>query len=71
MDEDRSMHETGRIPGAGTIADQRAIHVRVRHSRGVDRGDDAASAKSQGLRFDWLARGTRGVDDPLYGHLSE
>jgi hypothetical protein len=42
MDEDRQMHETGRIPNAATIADQLAIHdVLARHSRGVDRGDSA------------------------------
>jgi hypothetical protein len=30
---------------------------------------DPASAKWQGPPFEGLARGTRGVDDPLYGHL--
>jgi len=67
------MHETGRIPNAANIADPFAIHdVLVRHSRGVDRGVSTILVETyvwQGPPFEGLARGTRGVDDPLYGHL--
>ena len=71
------MHETGRVPEAGALADRVAIYdVLVRHSRGVDRGDSAIlrsaywpDAEVAYGAFDGLARGTRDARDRVYAHL--